>query len=116
MVGKKHLSMLCALSATVAGCSMFGGPSDSTIEQLAREAMVESMAGSLENSAEKKAVTAAVNDAEFDKHGLCNTSNPEVWACIVDVTLRMPGEAQERSQNFVVEISKSESGDWVLKE
>lgn len=107
--------IICGLSLSLGACGMISGPSDSTVEELARKAMIETMP-TANDPATQKALKAAVDKASISKKGICNNSKPEVYACMVDVKITMPGASSETTQTFVVEATKDAKGEWVVAE
>jgi hypothetical protein len=93
----------------VAGCGAVSGPSDTEIEELARQEMISNPG--TDDPAQRNAMVAAARDAKVSKKGLCNTTKPEVYACMVEVTVKLPN-APETKQTMVVQIGKSEDGSW----
>ncbi|WP_150126862.1 hypothetical protein [Sphingomonas panacis] len=102
-----------ALSLMVAGCGAISGPSDKQIEDLARQEMIRNPG--TDDPAQRAVMAAAARDATISKKGLCNTSKPDVYACMVDVTVKLPN-APEAKQTMVVEIGKSADGGWKVVE
>jgi hypothetical protein len=103
-----------AALATLSACGLVSGPSDSTIEELARKSMTETLGGSGADPAAQQALKDAVAKATISKKGMCNNQKPDVYACMVDVTMTMPGESAEKSQVFVVEATKDAQGNWTV--
>lgn len=108
--------LVCGLAFGLGACSMMSGPSDSTVEELARKSMLENMGPADADPAVKAALKAAVDKASISKKGMCNNSNPKIHACMVDVTITMPGETKETTQTFVVEATQDAQGNWSVAE
>ncbi len=60
-------------------------------------------------------MAAAARDATVSKKGLCNTGKPGVYACMVDVTVKLPN-APEAKQTMVVQVGKAADGSWKVVE
>lgn len=102
--------MLCvAMSVALAGCSAMSGPSDKQIEDLARQEMIRNPG--TDDPAQRAVMAAAARDATISKKGLCNTGKPGVYACMVDVTVKLPN-APETKQTMVVQVGKAADGSW----
>lgn len=113
----KHLPLF-ALSAILglSACSLLGGPSGKQIEDLARQGMIDGVSGA--DPVQRAAFTAAAQSAKISKRGFCNTAavkGPDkttVYACAVDITVKLPGAASETTQTNIVEITKAADGSW----
>lgn len=113
MIFRTGLVGVAAL-VTLSACGLLSGPSDATIEELARKSMIETLGGSGADAAAQKALKEAVAKASISKKGMCNNHKPETYACMVDVTMTMPGESAEKTQTFVVEATKDAQGNWTV--
>lgn len=105
------LLALC-LPLVLAGCGAAGGPGGGDIEQAARKQMAASLEGGAMSPADRAAFEASLKDAKIAKKGMCNPAKKPVYACMVDVTIKMPGAAQATTQTMVVEIAKGPDGVW----
>lgn len=113
---KFHIPLLIGLAASLGACSMLSGPSDSTVEELARKSMVQTLGQGASDPAAQAALKAAVDKASISKKGMCNNTDPKIYACMVDVTITMPGESSETTQTFVVEATKDAQDNWTVAE
>jgi hypothetical protein len=109
----KAMVACVAMSIAVAGCGAVSSPSDQQIEDLAREEMVRNPG--TDDPAQRAAFVAAARNAKISKKGMCNTSKPDVYACMVDVTVQLPN-APETKQTLVVQVSKGADGAWKVVE
>lgn len=107
--------MLSAGALSLAACGAMSGPSDATIEELARKNLVGSLASPGADAATMKAAENAVAKASISKKGMCNNTEPDVYACMVDVKMTAPGQTSETAQTFVVEAQKTADGNWQIK-
>lgn len=98
------LPLCCGL---LSACGFLGGPSDAKIEEIARQEMV--------SSAPDAAMKSAAQSASISKKGLCNSqAEPGSYVCMVDVSVKLPGQNSESQlQTMVVKLKKGASGDWV---
>lgn len=109
---KKLSKFTLAAVVGLAGCSLLSGPSNKQIEDLARQGMVKNLGGG--NANQRAAVLAAAQTAIISKKGLCNTvAEKDVYVCMVDVTAKLPGAAQEGTQTFIVKAKKAADGSWI---
>lgn len=100
---RNSLVLVAAVGLTACG-GMLGGPSDSTVEDAARQSLIE--------SAPEPEMAKIAKDAKISKRGMCNTdAEPGVHVCMVDITVKMPGEAQETTKTFVAKM-KEIDGKW----
>ncbi|GAB3089605.1 hypothetical protein [Lysobacter terrae] len=95
----------------LSACSLLGGPSDKQVEDLARQSMAESLGDG--DASQRAALLAVAKSATVRKKGLCNHDTAkDVYACAVDVTVKMPGADQETTQAFIVLAKKEADGTW----
>lgn len=64
-----------------------------------------------DNPTQRAVMVAAARDATISKKGMCNTSKPHIYACMVDATVKLPN-IPETKQTMVVPIAKSADGGW----
>ena len=88
-------------------------PLDKQIEDLARQEMISNPG--TDDPAQRTVMVAAARDATISKKGMCNTSKPDTYACMVDVTVKLPN-APETKQAMVVQIGKGADGGWKVIE
>ena len=109
----RAMMMGAAISLMLAGCGAVSGPSDKQIEDLARQEMISNPG--TDDPAQRAVMVAAARDATISKKGICNTSKPDIYACMVDVTVKLPN-APEAKQTMVVQIGKGADGGWKVIE
>jgi hypothetical protein len=103
----RKFALALTLCGLLSGCGMLGGPSEAKIEEVARQEMVA--------SAPTQATKAFAQSATITKKGLCNSqSEPGTYVCMVDVSLKIPGQSEQAQlQTMVVKLKKNPAGDWV---
>lgn len=109
----KAMMFGAAISMILGGCGAVSGPGDKQIEDLARQEMVRNPG--TDDPAQRAVLAAAARDATISKKGMCNTSKPDIYACMVDVTVKLPN-ATETKQTMVVQVSKGADGAWKVVE
>ena len=109
----RPMMLYVAMSVALAGCGAISGPSDAQIEDLARQEMIRNPG--TDDPAQRAVMVAAARDATISKKGLCNTTKPDVYACMVDVTVKLPN-GPETKQTMVVQIGKAADGGWKVVE
>ena len=104
--------LLLMFFATLTACGALGGPSDSEIEALAKQAMAQQLESPELSAEQKQALQDALAGASVTKKGICNNSKKDIYACMVDVSVEMPGAAEATKQTLVIEITKGADGQW----
>jgi hypothetical protein len=98
---------LTLVAMSLSACSMLSGPSSSTLEELARNALIAS-------AGNDPAGVAAAKAAKIETKGLCNSqAEKDTYVCGIEVTGKMPGDAQEGTRTLIVKAKKNASGKWV---
>lgn len=109
----RSMTLGVAIAFTLAGCGAISGPSDKEIEDLARQEMIRNPG--TDDPTQSAAMAAAARDATISKKGMCNTAKPDVYACMVDVTIKPPN-ASETTRTMVVQVGKGADGKWKVVE
>jgi len=109
----RPMMLYVAMSVALAGCGAISGPSDAQIEDLARQEMIRNPG--TDDPAQRAVMAVAARDATISKKGLCNTTKPDIYACMVDVTVKLPN-GPETKQTMVVQIGKAADGGWKVVE
>jgi hypothetical protein len=103
------IGFLVAAALSVSGCGL-DGPSDKQVEELARAEMIKNLG--VGDAAQKTAMAAIAQAATISKKGICNSMPDKVYACMVDVTIKVPGTTTETTQTMVVQAKKDADGTW----
>lgn len=101
----------------LSGCNIISGlasgPGSDDIVNVARDQMMSNLGPSATDPKARQAMLDMAKNAEIVPKGICNNAEPEKYACMVDVTLTMPGETKAQLQTMVVELKKDSAGKWV---
>ncbi len=81
----------------------FGGPSKSTIVEVARTSAKEQLTGT--------ASAVSIDRVDIKPKGMCSKMENGVFACMVDADI-----SGEGAQTFIVQAKKDQNGNWVYAE
>ena len=103
---------LLAVALSMSGCSKSPAesPSDAEVEAAAREQFARQLSAPDISAEERKVYADALATARFAPKPQCVKGGDAAYACVVEMTATMPGDAAETQQPVLVELVKSPGG------
>ncbi|MEP6907695.1 MAG: hypothetical protein ABI858_06905 [Pseudoxanthomonas sp.] len=103
---------LMTVLVTLAGCgkSVSEAPSEAEVQAAARQQFANQLAGPDVSAQDRKLYTDALSAAKFAPKPQCVKGGEKAYACVLEMTGTMPGDAAPTQQPVMVELVKGNDG------